>query len=294
MTPTDRPDGSEKFALGRISSRRGRITLTYVLALLENLFELMYPLAIGMAINGLIGGETAALMPLVLIWLSHIAVGGFRQVYDTWLFSHLYADIATDIAVLQRGAGKDVSEVAARVEMTRAFMDFFELEVPSLVAAAAGLFGGVALLFLYDPVSGAIMAALLGPVGLINAFMGVRALRYNRALNNQLEQQVDIIATGLRRRNRLHFGRLAQWRVRLSNADAGSWMLSEILGLGATIFVLFRMASEPGVLPGDLFASLAYVLRILDGIDEVPGVVQQVGRLFDIRRRIRSEGGQAR
>jgi hypothetical protein len=50
------------------------------------------------------------------------------------------------------------------------------------------------------------------------------------------------------------------------------------------------MASEPGVLPGDLFASLAYVLRILDGIDEVPGAVQQVGRLLDIRTRIRSQG----
>lgn len=290
MPPAHTPDDPEKFVLGRISTRRGRITLTYILTFLENLFELMYPLVIGMAINGLIGGETAALLPLVMIWLSHIAVGGFRQVYDTWLFSHLYADIATDIAVLQRSAGTDVSEVAARVEMTREFMDFFELVVPSLVAAAAGLFGGVALLFFYDPVSGAIMVALLGPVGLINAVMGVRALRYNRALNNQLEQQVGIIATGRRRHNRLHFGRLAKWRVRLSNADAGSWMLSEVLGLGATIFVLFRVASEPGVLPGDVFASLAYVLRILGGIDRVPGVVQQVGRLFDIRTRIRSQG----
>lgn len=144
------------------------------------------------------------------------------------------------------------------------------------------------LLFLYDIKAGAIMAGVLVPVGIINAIMGRRALKLNTALNDQAERQVDAVSSGRRRAAHLHFGRLAQWRIRLSNIDVASWTLAECFTLVATIAVLFQVASIPGVLAGDIFASLAYVLRIIDSLDEVPHTVQQIGRLIDIRKRIRT------
>ncbi len=288
MATSRPPPDPSSLVLGRIPARRGRIALTYTLTLVENLFELSYPLAIGIAINGLLQGDHVALAPLVSVWLLHILIGGARQVYDTWLFSSLYADIAADIVVLQREAGYEVSEVAARIEMASEFAGVLETDIPEMVKAFVSLVGGAALLYLYDGLAGLIMTMLLVPVIIINTVMGRRALGYNEALNNQSEQQVGVIAAGRRQRARLHFGRLAQWRIRLSTAEAASWTFAELFGLTACVLVLIRLASMPGLLAGDIFAGLAYVLRILDAIDEVPGVVQQAGRLYDIRRRIKS------
>lgn len=277
-----------KLVLGRIKSRRAQISFTYLLTLIENAFELMYPWAIGIAINGLLIDEWPYLVPFVIISLAHILIGGLRQLYDTRLFSRLYAAMATDIIDLQRQDGEEVSQVSARVDMANEFIEFFEWEMPIVFATAVSLIGSLLFLFVYDIWAGLIVAALFLPVGIINLITGRRALRLNEAYNNQWEEQVDIVSRAHSRRARVHFGRLAQWKVRLSDIEVVSWTSTGVLTLGAIILVLLRVADIPGVLAGDIFASLAYVLRIESSLDRVPETVQQVGRLVDIRQRIRS------
>lgn len=274
--------------LGRISSRRLQIAITYLLTLLENAFELMYPWAIGVGINGLLVGKWQSLFLLVGIWLAHIFIGGIRQLYDTRLFSRLYADMAEDIVTLQSAQGVEVSEISARVEMADEFITFFETEMPVILAAIASLVGSLLLLFFYDVWAGLIIAGLFVPISLINFLMGRKALSMNTAYNSRWEEQINIIRTPRPRAIGLHFGRLAQLRVGLSDLDVLSWTFTGFLMLVATLLVLVRVASAPGVLAGDIFASLAYVLRIDDTLDNVPTLVQQGGRLIDIRARIRS------
>ena len=57
--------------------------------------------------------------------------------------------------------------------------------------------------------------------------------------------------------------------------------------LAAVSIVLIRAELSPDILAGDILAMLAYALRVERAIDEVPSIVQQVGRLIDIRRRVR-------
>lgn len=277
-----------KFVLGRISARRGRISFTYFLTLLENAFELMYPWAIGIAINGVLAGQRNLVLPLIAIWVAHIITGGIRQLYDTRLFSLLYADIAADIVRLQLETGVEVSEISARVEMAEEFTDFFETEMPVIFEAAISLLGSIALLLLFDLRAGLIMASLILPVAIINTIMARRALKMNASFNSQWEAQVNVIEDGRARHARLHFGRLAQWRIRLSDIDAASWTVTEIFTLAATILVLLHVASTPGILAGDIFAILAYVFRIEKAIDQIPTIVQKCARLVDIRARIRA------
>jgi ABC-type multidrug transport system fused ATPase/permease subunit len=277
-----------RLVLGRIKARRTQISFTYLLTLIENAFELMYPWAIGIAINGLLIDKWQLLVPLIAIWLAHILVGGLRQLYDTRLFSRLYAAMATDIIDLQRQDGEEVSQVSARVDMAEEFVDFFEAEMPVIFATAVSLFGSLIFLFFYDIWSGLIITGLFLPIGLINIITGRRALKMNEAYNNQWEEQVDIISRAHPRSARRHFGGLAKWKIHLSDIEVFSWTSTGILTLGATILVLVRVADIPGILAGDIFASLAYVLRIEQSLDRVPETVQQIGRLFDIRSRIRS------
>jgi hypothetical protein len=268
-------------------AERWRIALTYGVTLLENLFYLLYPWTIGLAIDGLLAGQgPMAILPLVVIWGLHIAVGASRQVYDTWVFARIHARIATATIERQRLAGIDTTEIAARSAMSRELVDFFEREVPTLITAALGLVGGIAMLFWYDWLVGLVVTAWMVPVALVYTAMGRRARRLNKDLNDETEREVDLIHRSRFGPLASHFRRRGRLRVRLSNAEARSWAVVELFSITAVVLVILRMTALPGIQAGELYAMLAYVWRVLECLDQAPMLVQRFARLLDIRRRL--------
>jgi hypothetical protein len=59
----------------------------------------------------------------------------------------------------------------------------------------------------------------------------------------------------------------------------------------AVVLVLLRTTGLAGVGAGEIHAVLAYVWLVLQSLDRVPTVVQQLGRLHDIRRRLEHGAG---
>ena len=282
------PDGNNQSALLEDVLRfRWRIVLTYGLTLLENVFLLLYPFAFGLAINGLINGDGwRSLLPLLGIWLAHIATGACRQLYDTRLFTRIYADIAGSMILRQRAEGEPTGGVTARSAMTREAVDFFEYEVPGALTSIIGLLGGIAMLFVYHTGAGAIMAGLLLPVLLLSLLYGRRALALSNRLNNRYEREVDAIESHRPGRVHAHFRALSRWRVRLSDSQVGFWSTAEFLTLIAVMVVVYLIGTAPGAQAGDIFAALAYALAIVDALDTAPDLVEQLSRLVDIRRRV--------
>ena len=268
-------------------AERWRIALTYGVTLLENLFYLLYPWTIGLAIDGLLAGRgPMAILPLVVIWGLHIVVGASRQVYDTWVFARIHARIATATIERQRLAGIDTTEIAARSTMSRELVDFFEREVPTLITAALGLVGGIAMLFWYDWLVGLVVTAWMVPVAVVYTAMGRRAHRLNMDLNDETEREVDLIHRSRFGPLASHFRRRGRLRVRLSNAEARSWAAVELFSITAVVLVILRMTALPGIQAGELYAMLAYVWRVLECLDQAPMLVQRFARLLDIRRRL--------
>ena len=274
--------------LAAVGAYRPQIAFTYGLTLVENLFELLYPWATGVAIDGLLGhGGWQALVPLALIWVLHIAAGIGRHLYDTRLFTRIYAELATAMVVRQRGAGAGTAEVAARAAMGRELVDFFEHDVPGIAKTALGLLGGVAMLLYYDLVTGLVMTALMLPIGLINRVYGRHARRLNRGLNDETEREVDVIAAAERPRAAAHFealrtlaGAALQRRGRHLEPGAAAGRGCRDGGPGAHD----RPAQGAG--RREIYAMIAYLWRVLESLDDIPLIVQQIGRLLDIRRRI--------
>src|SRR5262249_57427528 len=69
---------------------RWRIAFTYALTVIEDLLELSYPWATGLAINGLLAHDYRMIAPVMIAWVLHIAVGCGRQMYDTRLYTAVY------------------------------------------------------------------------------------------------------------------------------------------------------------------------------------------------------------
>jgi hypothetical protein len=147
---------------------RWRIAFTYALTVVEDLLELSYPWATGLAINGLLAQDYRMVAPVMTAWVLHTAIGGGRQMYDTRLYTHVYNAIVVNTVLHQRQAGIEPTKVAARSAMSREFVTFFEKDMPVVLNTLVTIVGSAAILFYYDLVIGAVAALLFIPVAIIN------------------------------------------------------------------------------------------------------------------------------
>jgi ABC transporter transmembrane region len=265
---------------------RWRISLTYALTVIEDLLELSYPWATGLAINGLLAHDYRMAAPVMIAWVLHTAVGCARQMYDTRLYTEVYNAIVIDTVLRQREAGIEPTAVAARSTMSREFVTFFEKDMPVAINAVVGIVGSAAILFYYDLVIGAAATLLFAPVAVINRNYMRLSLALNASLNNQLEQEVKVIDGAQQPAVMGHFAEVRAWRIKLSDADARNWTMIEVLSMIVFVLVLVRVAYLPSPEAGTIFAIFFYVWRLMEKLDLSPQIVQQLMRLQDIRRRI--------
>jgi ABC-type multidrug transport system fused ATPase/permease subunit len=281
---TDQPRA--KSVLTAIRPFRWRIAFTYALTVIEDLLELAYPWATGLAINGLLAQDYRMIAPVMIAWLLHTSIGCGRQMYDTRLYTLVYNTIVTDTVLRQRQSGIESTKVAARSAMSREFVTFFEKDMPVVLNTLVTIVGSAAILFYYDLVMGALAVALFIPVAIINRNYMKRSLMLNEGLNNQIEREVQIVDAAQEDAVVRHFAEVRSWRVKLSDADAINWTMIEGLSILVFLLVLLRVTYMPDVDVGTIFAIFVYVWRLMEKLDTMPQIVQQLMRLKDIRRRI--------
>lgn len=281
------PDSSRaKSVLETIRPFRWRIALTYSLTVIEDLLELSYPWATGVAINGLLARDYRMVAPVLIAWLLHAAIGCARQMYDTRLYTQVYNTVVIDTVLRQRQAGVESTKVAARSAMSREFVTFFEKDMPVVLNTLVSIVGSAAILFYYDVIIGAIATLLFIPVTIINRRYMRRSLMLNEGLNNQLEEEVQVVQAAQEQAVTSHFAAVRDWRVKLSDADALNWTAIEGLSILVFLVVLLRVTYMANTDVGTIFAIFVYVWRLMEKLNLMPQIVQQLMRLKDIRRRI--------
>ncbi len=284
-------DVAQRWALRDVFRlHRWRILLTYGLFTLENVLRLAQPYALGLAINDLLRSSSFGLTILVGQHLGYLLVGSVRRVYDTRAFTTIYTRLATRLVLDQRDRAVDVSCVAARSALSRAFVDFFERDVPTVMRAVYSVAGALVMLCLYDWLLLPLCLGLLVPAFFLNWAYGRQTLRLNARLHDELEREVAVIHAGRGAEVRDHYDRVAHWRIKLSDWEALNCGLMELFILGTMAGALLLFCRVPGTGAGDIFAVFRYLLMFIMALDSVPLLVQQVSRLRDIGRRMRAEG----
>ena len=266
---------------------RAAILVTYSLFVLENLCRLAQPFALGWAINDLLAGRSTGLWVLVGQHVLFMTFGLTRQVLDTRVFSRIYSRLASSLVVDQREQGVDESRIAARSALSREYVDFFEKTIPTSVRVAFSVVGSLIMLGLYDWVVVLLCIGLLGPATWLNRMFSRKTRQLSRKLHDQLESEVDVIRESDSAGVEQHFSKVADWRIRLSNAEALNFGAMEAFVLGVIVLALIRTCGLPLIEPGDIFAVFRYLMVLLMGVDQIPRVVLQLSRMRDVDDRIR-------
>ncbi len=82
------------------------MALSYGLTTAGQTMELLYPLATGLAINGVITGDYAAILWLVACHALMLFFGMTSKLYDTRIFARMYAEFASDVTIAAHVEGK--------------------------------------------------------------------------------------------------------------------------------------------------------------------------------------------
>lgn len=266
------------------------ISVTYLLSVMENFFNLLYPFATGLAIDELLAsrGYGAPALGLFLgIWIAHLITGVIRQRYDTAVFTTIYAKLATEMVTTQQKQGVPISQIVARSALAREVVEFFEQDIPHMIALLFSVAGSLAMLFWYDLQIGAACIAILFPMIWINRGYVRKSLKLNSQLNDQLEKEAEIIARKDYQQVEQHYSALSKWRVLLSNAEATNWGITESTLILVAAFVIVRAASISSAEAGTIYAIMAYLWTYVASLANAPTLVQRTCRLRDISDRIK-------
>ncbi len=282
---------SESSPIRRVfAQHRTRLLFTYSLFGLEMLGTLLRPLFLGRAVDGLLDGHYAGLVELVILHTSYLVVGTIRHLFDTRSFTAIYTDLVT--RMLDREiASADVSRLSAHSQLARQFIDFLEFDLNFVVEAAYNLLGSLILLLFYDRTVVVICLLILVPVSRLSYLYGKRTEQLARGANDELEQQVDIIASSDRGRIADHYRNLRRWQVRLSDQEAWNFGAMELLALVVVTVSLLATTdiSSENLQAGSIIGIYQYIQKFTSGLDTIPYTVQRVSALRDLTRRMSLE-----
>jgi ABC-type multidrug transport system fused ATPase/permease subunit len=183
-----------------------------------------------------------------------------------------------------------VSRRSAHSTLARQIVDFLEYDFNHVVEALYNVIGSLVLLYLYNHSVVGICLGVLVPVLLMARGYGQRTVRMNMAHHDELERQVDIIQEGNSAGISDHYERLRGWQVRLSDQEAWNFGVTEflvLLAIAGSLLVSTQFSST--ALPvGSLVGVYTYMLKFAAGLETIPYMVQRIGALQDIIRRMSS------
>jgi ABC-type multidrug transport system fused ATPase/permease subunit len=278
---------SQGLSLSAIANHyRARVAVTWLLLLLDAGLMLLFPLAIGFTVDTLQQGDYRGVSYLIVLCLAVLVFGAGRRFYDTRVYARIYRELAASLVARQQRSGVAVSALTAKVSLLYEVVEFFEQYVPELIAGVVAFFGVLGLLALIDWQLVVLCLGASALVVVIYALTGARILDYNRAHNDELERQVDVLAAAKPRRTRLHFGRLMQWNIRLSDLETWSFSAVWLVLASLVIVAMILIVQNPVITAGNKLTAIMYVWQYIEVVMGFPLIYQQLVRLQEIAQRL--------
>ncbi|CAM6349522.1 ABC transmembrane type-1 domain-containing protein [Leclercia adecarboxylata] len=270
--------------LGQRHSRK--LILTFLLVAAENITMLLYPLLAGFAINAIVTGQALhAVLYAVMVFVMW-AIGAARRSIDTRTFARIYAELAVPVIIAQREEQHSASTIAARVALSREFVDFFEKHLPVLVTSVASIIGAAVMLLLLQFWTGVACLFILAFFALFLPGFSSRNEALFVRLNDRLEKEVAFVNSASRRSLSRHYDVLARLRIKLSDREAFGY-----LAIGTVTAILFAstiltMSFEGGMDAGHIYSVMTYMWMFAMSLDDGPQLLEKYSQLKDIGKRV--------
>jgi ABC-type multidrug transport system fused ATPase/permease subunit len=268
-----------------------KLIVTYILFTLEMIGALFKPYFIGQAVNDLMISSYKSFYIFLGLHLMWALVGMLRLRYDTRTYSTIYNSIMLKfLSEKTDKAQQDVSKLSAHSTLTRELTDFLEYDLVYILEAIYNIFGSLILLYFYDVKVVLLCIVALIPISILSKYYGKKMSVLTHEKNNELENQVDTIATFDQAQIKQHYESLQKWQIKISDQQAYNFGIMELF-VAVLVGVSLLISTQPNVQPlneGELIGIYFYILKFNTGLETVPYILEKYANLKDIIERITS------
>lgn len=263
-----------------------QISGTFALLTVENVLGVAEPLVLGIAINRLVEQDWTGLAWLAALELTFIIVGIVRRMYDTRVYTRIYAKVGSDLVAREQAKGSPITQVNARADLIKEVVDFFEQILPLSLTAGFTLIGSLVMIAFLDFRVFVVATVATVLTGLVFWIASKRIHTLNKALNNQYERQIEVFERMHASSRDRHFRRLAMWQVRLSDLESLNFGLTYLFLIAAMLFGIYDAVTRLDAPIGTVFALMTYLFQFVQSVVALPITYQQGIRTSEITQRV--------
>ncbi len=265
-----------------------QIAFIYLLNIIEEIFYLLIPSAVGMLIDTFIYKTGYGVWAFTVTYIGWQGFATIRKIRDTIVFTNLFKKIGLLIIKRSTLNANDTSTINARIELTKQIIAFFEEDLPFITKSIIAIIGSSILLYFYNPKLLLVSLVIIFPSLIANYFFGKRISKVTTAINSQYETQIEVIASGTNEEQQHYFNRLRQLNVKKSTLEAFNFGIIEIFVFFMILISIYIICTTSNMNYGSIVASYGIVLRFAYGFDFIPHATTKLVSLKDIIKRIDS------
>ncbi len=233
-----------------------------------------------------VGPFLPPLIPWVLLFLINSSIGAFRRVYDTRIYTKMFANLSSDVVSRQLAQGEDLSKVAARSSMAWHNIEFFQYNVPEFLEQLVAVGGAVIALGLFDwhlTVVGSVLIVLvvIGSRYYMNSLQSIQS-----TLHDQYEDEFNVFGTREPAKIRAYYSTIADLEIRYSVRSTLSYGVIRFFLLIMFLSTLYISIDLDRFTIGALYSIVAYVWSFVTATEYIPYLSEKWVELKDASRRI--------
>lgn len=274
------------------------IILALSLVAIENIAWIVEPTLFGNVIDALIDigtGEKNAgthWFPL-LVWIGAFSLnsgaGAIRRSVDQKIFLNMFTEIAAKVAQVSNEQGLTVSKTAARAQLSREFITFFQYRMPEMLQEGISIVGALVGLWFFDYRIAAACLVVIAPFILINSVYNKKVAGLQTNLHDSYEETYEVFSEKSPEKVRAYYTELAKPQQRIANWGAWSFAFLRLVLLGIFLVVLWIAIDLDNFSTGNIYSIVAYLWTFVTSTEYLPELLESWTSLQDISHRLKSE-----
>jgi ABC-type multidrug transport system fused ATPase/permease subunit len=287
--------------LSFFSQHRKSVVLALGLVIIENVAWILEPTVFGNVIDAFVDKSLAPtsaefLTPLLIwigVFLVNSGVGAVRRMVDPRIYLRIYTQMAVDIARKCIARNQSISKTAARADLIREYITFFQYRLPEIIEQSIAIGGALIAMAFFDLRIAVACAIALIPLGYGTASFSKRIQRIQESLHDTREAAYDTFSTKDLAHIEGYYSTLAANETAIARLTGFSFGILRVILLAIFLVVLYISIDLDNFSTGNIFSIVAYIWTFIGSTEYVPELMESWASLKELNARLAADGAEA-
>ncbi len=278
-----------------IKQFRKSIIFAASLVLIENLAWIAEPTVFGRVIDafidkGLSHVSMEFIIPLAIwigVFLINSGVGAMRRSIEPRIYLKIFTRIAVDVTRESLNKGLSVSKTAARADLMREYISFFQYRVPEIFEQAISIGGAIIALTIFDYRIGVACLTAVFPLAYLTTTFSRKIAKLQVALHDTREEGYEAFATRNIARIESYYNRLSSSEKKIAHLGGINFGIVRFFLLGIFLVVLFISIDMDDFTTGNIYSIVAYLWTFVTSTEYLPELMESWTSLRELNQRMR-------